>query len=77
MLLLMCLVCNYRGYVKLNRSKFEQDLRDLRRGLEKNLLGESSRPAMPDEEEVSNFLRSNAWLLGGFAAGWLLGFGLA
>ncbi|KAK6750236.1 hypothetical protein RB195_002308 [Necator americanus] len=71
------LVCNYRGYIKLNRSKFERDLRELKEGLERNLLGESSRPVIPDEKEVSNFLRSNAWLLGGFAAGWLLGFGLA
>ncbi|KHJ83381.1 hypothetical protein OESDEN_16922 [Oesophagostomum dentatum] len=69
-------VCNYRGYIKLNRSKFEKDLRDLRRGIEQNLLGDT-RPNMPDEEDVSDFLRSNAWLLGGFAAGWLLGFGLA
>ncbi|KAK6034221.1 hypothetical protein COOONC_28274 [Cooperia oncophora] len=69
-------VCNYRGYVKLNRTKFEKDLMDLKRGLEKNLLGKPDS-MIPNEEEIGGFLRSNAWLLSGFAAGWLLGFGIA
>ncbi|KAK5978982.1 hypothetical protein GCK32_011460 [Trichostrongylus colubriformis] len=69
-------VCNYRGYVKLNRTKFEKDVLDLKRGLEKKLLGKTES-MIPDEQEIGSFLRSNAWLLTGFAAGWLLGFGIA
>lgn len=62
--------------MKLNRSRFEKDLRDLRKGLEKNLLGKSES-VIPDAEEMGNFIVSNAWLLSGFAAGWLIGFGIA
>ncbi|XGW32239.1 hypothetical protein V3C99_010434, partial [Haemonchus contortus] len=69
-------VCNYRGYVKLNRTKFEKDLLELKRGLEKNLLGKPET-MVPDQEEIGSFLRSNGWLLSGFLAGWLLGFGIA
>ncbi|WKY04918.1 hypothetical protein Q1695_005715 [Nippostrongylus brasiliensis] len=70
------MICNYRGYVKLNRSQFDKDLQELRRGLEKKLLGKTDS-VIPDADEMSSFLRENAWLLSGFAAGWLIGFGLA
>ncbi|VDM57597.1 unnamed protein product [Angiostrongylus costaricensis] len=68
-------VCNYRGYIKLSRSKFEEELDSLRRSLEDNLG--RRRSVVPSQYEVNDFLRSNVWLLSGFAAGWLIGFGLA
>uniref|UniRef100_A0A1I7WSY2 FUN14 family protein n=1 Tax=Heterorhabditis bacteriophora TaxID=37862 RepID=A0A1I7WSY2_HETBA len=68
------LFCNYRGYIKLNRSKFESDLEKLSRGIKRELRGKSS---VINDEDVSNFLYSNAWILGGFAAGWLIGYGIA
>ncbi|KAE9420942.1 hypothetical protein Angca_000236, partial [Angiostrongylus cantonensis] len=68
-------VCNYRGYIKLSRSKFEEELDSLRRSLEDNFG--RRRSIVPSQYEVNDFLRSNVWLLSGFAAGWLIGFGLA
>ncbi|PAV64947.1 hypothetical protein WR25_10561 [Diploscapter pachys] len=68
--------CNYRGYIKLNRSEFEKDVRALRQEIEKELYGRSSNIDIK-ESDVTNFLTANRWLLGGFAAGWLLGYGIA
>ncbi|CAI4224892.1 unnamed protein product [Auanema sp. JU1783] len=68
--------CNYRGYIKLNSSKIEDDLRDLKKGIEKELYGRSSAIDINDKQ-VSKFVHANAWLLGGFFAGWLLGYGIA
>ncbi|PIO62290.1 hypothetical protein TELCIR_16159 [Teladorsagia circumcincta] len=56
-------ICNYRGYVKLNRTKFEKDLQDLKRGLEKKLRGKPES-MIPDQEEVSqSFLVSREPLI--------------
>ncbi|KJH47216.1 hypothetical protein DICVIV_06738 [Dictyocaulus viviparus] len=63
-------ICNYCGYIKLNRSKFQKDLNELSRRLEKSLT--KHRTAMPQQYEVMEFLRSNAWLLSGFAGGKLI-----
>ncbi|GMR33601.1 hypothetical protein PMAYCL1PPCAC_03796, partial [Pristionchus mayeri] len=66
--------CNYRGYIKLNRSKIEKDLRDIKRRVESELTGKSQFEM--DANKMSSFVSSHAYLLSGFAAGALLGYAL-
>ncbi|GMT03041.1 hypothetical protein PENTCL1PPCAC_25215, partial [Pristionchus entomophagus] len=67
--------CNYRGYIKLNRSKIEKDLRDLKGSIERELYGKSQFEM--DKGKVGSFVTSHAYLLSGFAAGALLGYAIA
>eukprot|EP00080_Pristionchus_pacificus_P004704 PDM64724.1 hypothetical protein PRIPAC_52980 [Pristionchus pacificus] len=82
--------CNYRGYIKLNRSKIEkvkhsvkkvdhlsasQDLRDIKRTIQTELCGKSQVDI--DAETVGSFVTSHAYVLSGFAAGVLLGYAIA
>ncbi|GMT33939.1 hypothetical protein PFISCL1PPCAC_25236 [Pristionchus fissidentatus] len=67
--------CNYRGYIKLNRSKIEKDLKDLKGSIERELYGKSQFEM--DKNKIGSFVSSHAYLLGGFAAGSLLGYAIA
>ncbi|KAK0397727.1 hypothetical protein QR680_002239 [Steinernema hermaphroditum] len=64
--------CNYRGYIVVSRREVENDIRAARRALEKHFGGNKS--AMPSGKDVDKFLVANKYLLGGFAAGCLLGY---
>jgi len=72
---LLLQVANYNGWIKLNQSKFSRDVEKIRRSLDKEFFGNSND--LPGQREVTQFVSENAYLLGGFAAGTLIGVGMA
>uniref|UniRef100_A0AAF5PLQ9 Oxidoreductase n=1 Tax=Wuchereria bancrofti TaxID=6293 RepID=A0AAF5PLQ9_WUCBA len=65
--------CNSRGYIKINQSKLRRDIEQLR----KNITRVTSNRSSVAGDEVNDFLRNNAYLLGGYGAGFLLGYTFA
>ncbi|MCP9265142.1 Dehydrogenase/reductase SDR family member 7B [Dirofilaria immitis] len=65
--------CNSRGYIKFNQSKLRRDIEQLRKDITRMTNNRSSI----SESEVSDFLRNNAYLLGSYSAGFLLGYTFA
>uniref|UniRef100_A0A914V9G3 Uncharacterized protein n=1 Tax=Plectus sambesii TaxID=2011161 RepID=A0A914V9G3_9BILA len=66
---------NYKGYIKLNQSKFSRDIERVRRHLDREFFADSND--LPGERELTQFVSENAYLLGGFAAGILVGVGMS
>ncbi|CAO4365354.1 unnamed protein product [Caenorhabditis nigoni] len=61
----------HKGYITLNESKIERDLKNL----QKSVMNKVSKK---DTIQVPNsFISENRWILGGFAAGMLIGFSIA
>uniref|UniRef100_A0A8R1HLY0 FUN14 domain-containing protein 1 n=1 Tax=Caenorhabditis japonica TaxID=281687 RepID=A0A8R1HLY0_CAEJA len=59
----------HKGYITLNESRIERDLKNLQKSVMKKKSSEIN---------VSNsFISENRWILGGFAAGMLIGFSVA
>ncbi|VIO89401.1 Dehydrogenases, short chain protein 30, putative [Brugia malayi] len=65
--------CNSRGYIKINQSKLRRDIERLR----KDITRVTSNRSSVAEGEVNDFLRNNAYLLGSYGAGFLLGYTFA
>lgn len=61
----------HKGYITLNESKIERDMKNL----QKSVMKKVSRK---DTIHIPNsFFSENRWILGGFAAGMLIGFSIA
>ncbi|KAM3727667.1 Dehydrogenase/reductase SDR family member 7B [Dirofilaria immitis] len=71
--IIKALFCNSRGYIKFNQSKLRRDIEQLRKDITRMTNNRSSI----SESEVSDFLRNNAYLLGSYSAGFLLGYTFA
>ncbi|CAD5207740.1 unnamed protein product [Bursaphelenchus xylophilus] len=66
---------NYRGYIKLNKSQFQQDLDDISDNLRAQFG--ATRSAVPSSRELDDFVTKNAYLFTGFIGGSLIGYGFA
>ncbi|CAD5205877.1 unnamed protein product [Bursaphelenchus okinawaensis] len=66
---------NYRGYIKLNKSQFQQDLDDITDHL-RSQLG-ATKSSLPSSRELDDFVTKNAYLFTGFIGGSLIGYGFA
>jgi len=69
--LLLLIIAKDRGYIKFNDKKLSADIEDLRRKIEQNFN------VRPNENEVVTFVKKYSYLLGGFAGGFLIGWGVA
>ncbi|EFO85682.1 hypothetical protein GCK72_005385 [Caenorhabditis remanei] len=61
----------HKGYITLNESKIERDIKNLQKSVMKKV---SKRDTI---NIPSSFITENRWILGGFAAGMLIGFSIA
>uniref|UniRef100_A0A915DHH3 FUN14 domain-containing protein 1 n=1 Tax=Ditylenchus dipsaci TaxID=166011 RepID=A0A915DHH3_9BILA len=66
---------NYRGYLKFNRSQLRKDLDDLQDTV-RSELGLANKLSLPSGKELDDFASKNAYLLGGYVAGNMIGYGL-
>uniref|UniRef100_A0A1I7T0Q0 FUN14 domain-containing protein 1 n=1 Tax=Caenorhabditis tropicalis TaxID=1561998 RepID=A0A1I7T0Q0_9PELO len=61
----------HKGYITLNESKIERDIKNLKKSVMKK-VSRTDTINIPN-----NFFTENRWILGGFAAGILIGFSIA
>ncbi|VDK81305.1 unnamed protein product [Onchocerca ochengi] len=71
--IIKALFCNSQGYIKFNQSKLRRDFEQLR----KDITRMASNRNNISENEITDFLRNNAYLLGSYSAGFLLGYTFA
>ncbi|CAI2338966.1 unnamed protein product [Caenorhabditis sp. 36 PRJEB53466] len=62
----------HKGYITLNESKIERDLKNLQKSVMKKVSRKANAINVPN-----SFISDYRWILGGYAAGMLIGFSIA